>query len=178
MIYLSAGHHNADPGAVANGFKEADLTKELRDLIVVELTAANQKFILDKDWETNSQYQSRIKPGTGSVLLDLHFNAATPSATGTEVFVSNNANANSQAFAKELADVTAHVMGITNRGVKREIQTRHKRLGILHKGAGVAALAEVCFITNAKEMEKYQCAKKQLAKEYAKILIKYENLIP
>lgn len=177
MIYLSAGHHNTDPGAVANGFKEADLTKDLRDLIVAELTASNQKVILDKDWETNGQYQSRIKPGSGSVVLDLHFNAATPSATGTEVFVSNNANDNSLAFAKELADVTAYVMGISNRGVKREIQTRHKRLGILHVGAGISALAEVCFITNAAEMQKYQCAKKQLAKEYAKILIKYDAKI-
>ena len=177
MIYISAGHHDKDPGAVANGYKEADLTKELRNMISDVLTLRRYNHIMDKDYETNAQYQSRIKPGNASVLMDLHFNAASPSATGVEVFIASNATANSKAMANEVCEALSALMGIKNRGVKSEALSQHKKLGILHRGAGIACLVEVCFITNAKEMESYQCQKKWIAIKLADILIKYEDLI-
>lgn len=176
-VFPSAGHSNADPGAVANGFKEAELTKELRNMVAERLKAANHRFIADKDDERNRQYQGRIKPGNGSVLLDIHFNAGPPSATGTEVIVSNSANANSKAFAKELVDGASRILGIRNRGVKGERGSQHSRIGILHLGAGIAALAEVCFITNEQDIAAYQVNKERLADFYAKTLIKYDNVI-
>ena len=35
--FITAGHGGGDPGAVANGFREADLVRELRDMIVERL---------------------------------------------------------------------------------------------------------------------------------------------
>lgn len=176
-VFPSAGHSNADPGAVANGFKEGELTKELRNMVAERLKAANHRFITDNDNESNLQYQGRIKPGSGSVLLDFHFNAGPPSATGTEVIVSNVANDNSRLFARELVDGASRILGIRNRGVKGETGSQHSRIGILHLGAGIAALAEVCFITNERDLAAYQVNKERLADFYAKTLMKYDNIV-
>lgn len=179
MIYLSAGHHNNDPGAVANGKKESALTIEFRELVSRILSSKGYSHIKDKDNETNIQYQNRIKPGPGSVLLDIHFNAAGNStATGTEYIVSSTANQNSKNLAKELVDGTARILGIANRGVKSELQSRRGKLGILHQGAGISVLAEICFLTNKSDLEKYESKKNELASLVAELLIKYENLVP
>jgi len=178
MIYLSAGHHNADPGAVSGNYVERDLTKEMRDFINQSLPKG--QVINDKDFETNSVYQSRIKPGSGSVVLDLHFNAGPPTATGTEVYVNkadfNNKNSLSYKMATEICSVTSTILGIPNRGVKIESSSQHTRLGILNLGSGVSALWEICFISSVLNMQKYTECKKELSKKIAEILIKYDAL--
>lgn len=176
VIFPSAGHHDNDPGAVYNGVKEADKNKEFRNLLSKHL--GSHKHIMDKDWETNTQYQKRIKPGSGSVLLDIHFNAsANLSATGTEMIVANNASKLSIAMANELAEGTACILGVKNRGVKTEAQTARGKIGILNLGAGIAVLAELCFISNPSDMAKYEANKEELARFFAQILIKYDNMI-
>ncbi len=176
VVFPSAGHHNSDPGAVANGYKEADLTKELRNLISDELNKRGHKHIMDKDDETNRQYQGRIRPGSGSVILDIHFDAAQPSAGGTTVFIPTPEKAYDISFASRILDATCEILGTKNRGVRNERHSQHKRIGILHKGAGISALVEVCFITNKEDIAKYQAHKHELAKAYAEILIEYDNL--
>ena len=177
-IYPSAGHHNADAGAVANGYKEADLTKEARNIIAGHSKA--EDLIMDKDYETNRQYQSRIKPGDGSVLLDIHFNAGSPTAGGTECFVNDrdfqNKSSLSYKMASEICQLTAKVLGVNNRGVKSEKVSQHKRLGILNLGAGVSVLWEICFITSALDMQSYQMKKEELLKGVAEILKKYDDM--
>ncbi|CAM2904901.1 N-acetylmuramoyl-L-alanine amidase [Flavobacterium frigoris] len=178
VVFPIAGHHNADPGAVYNSIKEADKTKELRNLVSKYLTLKAHKHIMDNDAKTNRQLQSRIKPGSGSVLVDHHFNASlNPASTGVEVIVANTANANSKALAKELADGTARVLGIANRGVKTEKDTARGSIGILNLKAGIACLVEVCFLSNPNDMAKYELRKDELAKFYAQTYIKYDDLV-
>lgn len=180
MIFISAGHHEKDSGATYNGRREATETIKVRDSIVKFLDRYGYKSIKDKDNETNVQYQTRIKPGSGSVVFDIHFNAGPVSATGVEVFVNKGDFANkgslSYKMAMEIAEVTSKILGIKNRGVKSEQVSQHKRLGILNKGAGISALWEVCFITNKEDMYKYDKNFSILNEEIAKILMKYEDL--
>lgn len=177
VIFPSAGHHDKDPGAVYNGIKEADKTKEFRNLVSKYLELRNHPHIMDKDSETNGQYQNRIKPGSGSVLLDIHFNASSNvNATGTEMIVANNASKESIAMATELVEGTAKILGIANRGVKTEAQTARGKIGISNLGSGIAVLAELCFLSNFSDMQKYELYKYALACFYADTLIKYDNL--
>ena len=46
-IFLSAGHGGNDVGAVGNGYKEADLTIELRDLTLKYLKQLGAKVVID-----------------------------------------------------------------------------------------------------------------------------------
>ena len=65
-VFISAGHNpkgiKIDPGAVGNGFKEADLTVEFRDLVVSELKKLNlPKVICDNESERLSNISIELK---------------------------------------------------------------------------------------------------------------------
>lgn len=178
MIYLSAGHHDKDPGAVSGSYIERDLTKEMREFINLHLPKG--QVINDKDYEVNTQYQGRIKPGSGSVVLDVHFNSGSATATGTEVYVNKadfaNKNSLSYKMANEICVATSNILGIPNRGVKSEASSQHPRLGILNLGSGISALWEICFISNVLNMQRYTECKKELSLKIAEILLRYDAL--
>lgn len=178
-IYIPAGHSLKDPGAIGYGkIKEADLTIELRNLIAEELRALRAKFFMDYDHETLAQVIKRFKPGTGSVLFDIHFNAFNDvRSKGTEVIVKDNPNHMELAMAKEICAKISTVSNIYNRGAKTESQSHRGRLGILHTKAGISALGEICFITNPDDLRLYQAAKLTIAKDIAAILVKYDAMV-
>lgn len=184
MIFISAGHHfhqpKPDPGAIATHdgkqYKEAELAADLEERVCGILQQRGVKYITDRIDETLAGYIKRIQPGSGSVVLEIHFNASgAVTATGTETLVKTAASTHEWDMAKELSDGTAKILGIANRGVKSEAQSQHKRLAILHTGAGVSALTEVCFITNRNDIVTYLANVDKIAALYADVLIKYEN---
>lgn len=184
MIFISAGHHfqqpKPDPGAVATHdgkqYKEAELAADLEARVCKILDSKGVKYITDQNDETLAQYIKRIQPGSGSVVCEIHFNAARAvTATGTETLVKTAASTHEWDMAKELSDRTAKILGIANRGVKTEQQSHRGRLAILNTGAGVSALTEVCFITNRNDVVKYLANIDKIAALYADVLVKYEN---
>jgi N-acetylmuramoyl-L-alanine amidase len=180
MIYISAGHHydenGADPGAVRNGIKEADLTIEFRDLVCKQLDILGAKYITDKDTETLVEYISRIKPGSGSVLCEFHFNAGPASANGIEVIVKDGAGKPSYDLANEICNAGVKIVGLNNRGVKEEKDTARKRIGILRTAAGISILPELCFISSDKDMSKWNTYKLPFALQVAQILKRYDDM--
>jgi N-acetylmuramoyl-L-alanine amidase len=175
MIFASAGHHNTDPGAIANGYKESYLTQVFRNRIYEEIIIRGGNVILDKDYETLSQYLKRIQPGSGSVVCDLHFNASNdPEATGTEVFAANNPE--SIALATELSEAISKVLSIPNRGAKLQHQSNRSSLAILNTKAGISILPEICFMSNINDLTKFFTHQDLLAKIFACTLIYYDNL--
>lgn len=173
-IYLSAGHYDKDPGATANGYVERDLAIELRDLIVPKLSG--YRIITDKDSESLSQYLKRISPGDASVVVEIHFNAATPKATGTEVLVADGHNKISWDLADDLSTEIASTLCIPNRGVKTESDSHRGRLAFVRQ-PGACALIEVCFITNPSDMDKYEQHKEELADRIADVLKRYDDMV-
>lgn len=186
MIFKSAGHSmvkgkNYDPGAVGKiaGKKitEAEMTQEFENLVLAEITKKGFKYITDKPEESLGEYLRRIQTGSGSVVLESHFDAAvSSSATGTTVIVGSDADRLDKAFGKELVDTTASILGIKNRGVISEGQSARGRLGLMRK-EGIVALLEIGFISNPKDVEAYHKNKYKLAAAIADILIKYEKMI-
>ena len=59
-VFASAGHNpkgiKIDPGAVGNGYHEADLAVEFRDLVITALIAKGVKVIKDNDDERLGTY--------------------------------------------------------------------------------------------------------------------------
>ena len=181
MIFISAGHNpkgiKKDPGAIGNGFHEADLAVEFRNLVVQELLKRKVKVIIDNDDERLGAYLERIKTGSGSVVLEFHFDAAaSPLATGTTSLIGNDADRLDKAFAKELVETCSLVLGIKNRGVLSESGSHRGSLGLMRE-QGIVSLLELCFISNANDLRKYELNKKQLALKIAEIVERYENLI-
>ena len=125
----------------------------------------------------NTQYQNRIRYISGKVILDIHLNAGPASANGSEVIISKNASSMSKDFANEILLVTCKTLNTRNRGLLTEDKTPRQRLGILNM-SGLAALVEVCFISNKAEMETLMSPGviDALGCEYADIMIKYDKL--
>lgn len=175
-IYISAGHSNVlsrDRGATGNGFIEGELAVEQRDLIKKELIKLGVTPIVDGDNTILSQSINFFKNLTSSdsIVLDLHYNAATPQATGVEVLIPSKNTQFEKELAKEITDKISDVLGIKNRGVKTEAQSHHGRLGWMRL-TGENILVETCFISNKNDMQRYQENKCVLAKEIALILYK------
>lgn len=179
-IFLSAGHHFApgkpDPGAIGNGYKESELTRELRGLIANEINYLGGLVILDKDTETLGEYIKRIQPGSGSVVCEIHFNAsASASASGTECIFKQGADLDNRQLAGAISGAIARICGIMDRGAKDETSSHRGRLAILHTAAGLSCLPEICFISNKEDMAKYQANKRQVARGIAQILVEYDK---
>lgn len=183
MIFISAGHNSKsktikqDPGATANGLKEGDLTIEFRDLVKRELDLLGARYISDSEEENLSMYLKRIQTGNGSVVVEYHFDAAAPTATGCTALVEEEADRLDRAFAKELVDTTASILGIRNRGTISEADSHRGRLGLMRED-GIICLLELGFITNPEDIQRYNLKKVELAKAHAAIIVKYEKIIP
>ena len=178
-IYVSAGHSNKvgkDRGASGNGFIEGELTVEQRDLIVKELKKLGAKIVVDDNDSILAQTIAFFKNKTTKdcILVDLHWNAATPQATGTEVLVPATPTKFETDLATDLSKVIANTLGIKNRGVKTELQSARKSLGWMRL-TGENVLIETCFISNKNDMESYQKNKEELAKRIAIVLFEYAN---
>lgn len=181
-IFIGAGHSNKvgkDRGAVGNGYIEGELAVELRDLIVSELKKMGIAPIIDENQNILSETITKFKNITSpnSIVLDIHWNAATPKATGTEVLIPKEFTTFEKTLAEKIALTISETLGIVkrgNNGVKTEAESHHGRLGWMRLN-GENILLEVCFISNESDMIKYQKSKKTLALNIAKILYEYSQ---
>ena len=165
-ILLIAGHGAGDPGATGNGYKEAELTRELVRLIHEALS--------DYEVDTTIYNQGHnafeeAKKGALNVrgynyVFELHFNYyKEESAHGSEIFVTNTEEGTSVELGI-MDNLKKYFTLRGDKGVNREnflvIQTA--------KLQGVSsALLEVCFISNKNDMKVYKENKNDIAEEIA-----------
>jgi N-acetylmuramoyl-L-alanine amidase len=177
-LFIIAGHSaTTDPGATStvNGrnYREANLAIEFRDLVITECRKLGLEPITDANNNALTQTLAWLKGlvfRPDSIMMDIHWNAASPSANGTEVIIPDNATQKERDLANDLLDVMSKYW--RRRRVLRESETPRKRLGIFRPNME-QALIEVCFITNASDMTTYERVKGNLAKEVAEILHKH-----
>lgn len=162
-VYLIAGHHSNDPGAVSRHpelggtITEAELTQELRDLVFHYFVAHNKLVpIKDNDQHTLQQVLNEINRNItkDDVLVDIHFNAFNGSATGVEVLIPTINSNVERSLATTICERLSDIMKIRNRGLRTEAQTPRGRIAILH-GVGHRVLIEVCFKDNPSDMRAY-----------------------
>ena len=162
-ILLIAGHGDGDPGAIGNGYREADLTREvvrrLKPLIPCTFDIADTS----RNWfewlGTHSYDFTKY-----DYVLEIHFNSG--GGYGTEIFVttSEKSTAVESAVLNELASA-----GLRNRGLKR------KNFRVISRVAAQdvsAALLEVCFIDSASDMTLWMLKSGDLIKAIADGIIK------
>lgn len=158
-ILLVAGHGQGDVGAVGNGFKEADLTREFVNLLVPHLkwNASAQIDVYD-----TSKDMFRNNPLNGyDEVIEFHFNAASPAAHGTEILISKGTKPDSI----DDAILGALSKYFTNRGFKYRNDLKNMNH---YASKGVAyRLVEICFISNSNDMAIYNNNKDAIAREMA-----------
>lgn len=174
MIFLLAGHHSHDIGAVGNGFIEAKETIRVRNRVSELLRAKGVDVWNDKDnWNLQTVINEISKSSKPSdIVCDIHFNAGPESATGCEVFVPNEAVKTELLLANDLCLCISKTLNIRNRGVKRESDSQHRRLGMM-RPSGVNVLIEVCFISNSFDMKSYNENFETMCNSVASVLLKH-----
>lgn len=175
-IFTISGHSLKQGGASFNGLKEELLSIKDKEILLKHLEFQSKytdlKINSDDDSDSLQTVINKVKKQAekDDLLLDIHYNSATPKATGVEAFVKIGASETSRRTAERIVEVFSKMLGIPNRGVKLENQSQHSRLGILH-ATDHAVLLEVGFITNKGDMEKVEEFRERLWIAVANILI-------
>lgn len=177
-ILIIPGHGNGDPGAVGNGYREADLTRQMAVLIKNELakyctvTIANTA----ENW-----YRKIIKYGEYfnfkpyDYVLEIHLNSsagtnADGKTTGTEIYVTREEN---RVIVEEKIVANIAKLGFKNRGVKRK---NFDLINYIKKQGVSSALLEVCFINDADDMKLYKAKSHAIAEAVAEGIAEGFNL--
>jgi N-acetylmuramoyl-L-alanine amidase len=166
-ILLIAGHGNGDPGAVALGRREADLTRELVALIYTRLSKYASVDVFDTAKNMFKYLQSNsFNFKKYNYVLEVHFNAFNGAAHGTEILVhtSEAGVGVENAILKNIAD-----LGFKNRGVKRRsdllVMNTCKKQHTSH------ALLETCFIDNDTDISRYVVNRNKVADAIVKGIV-------
>jgi N-acetylmuramoyl-L-alanine amidase len=142
-----------DPGAVSNGIREADIAlawgNEIRAILRARKIPVIRTRVDNLDPAPIGQRARIAKDYGGTIMLSLHCNASSGTASGTETFYRGDSN---KAFAMRLNQAVASAIGTRNRGSKTESQSQHKRLAVM--SFQPCFLIEIGFIDNAGDRAK------------------------
>ena len=158
---ISAGHGGTDPGACANGYREADVALELRDLVAKHLTELRHTARTDGGAGVNWTLAQALKliPGT-ALAVELHCNAAAnPAATGVEVIALPQHKAIAQLLARAIAAETGQRLRGQG-GWIDQTQSARGRLAFVNAGG---LIVELVFISNPGDMQRFMAAKDRVA---------------
>lgn len=157
-ILLIAGHGDGDPGAVGNGYKEADLTRDAVTMLQKKLSKVASITVFD----FNKNMYKYLKSGKTfpfknfDYVIEIHLNShPRKDANGCEILVHETEKGVS-VEEKILENMKA--LGFTNRGViprndLKVMNTVKKVHGVSH------TLIEICFISNEADMHRYMSNK-------------------
>lgn len=161
-ILLISGHGDGDPGAMGNGYKEADLVREIVPILRDKLTPYADVTVFDMSKNPYKYLKSNsFNFKEYDYVLEVHFNAFKKEATGNgktkgvEILV----HPTEKGVGVENAILSNIVaLGFTNRGIKRP--TDLQNMNICKGKQGVSyALIEVCFIDDVDDMALYNAKK-------------------
>lgn len=139
IIILDPGHGMAnrragiyDPGACAAGWQEADVAmawvNELRDILRARKVAVVRTRVDAKDPAPVGQRAAIAKRYKGDIMLSIHCNAATGSASGTETFYRGEEH---KPLAARINLAVCTALDTLGRGVKTESASQHARLAVM-----------------------------------------------
>lgn len=165
-LYISAGHSDVQPGAVANGKQENKVVLEFRDLVANELRKLDCIFGTDGvEGQNLTLNESANTAKNYDLAVEFHLNAGPATATGVETLSAPK----DYALCNEICSIISDSLNIKNRGAKPEDSGQHKRLAFVQAGG---IIVELFFITNKQDLSKYEQNKLKLAKEVADVLYK------
>lgn len=157
-VLLIAGHggNPYDPGAIGNGYKEAELARQFVKEIASELSQWANVTIFDMDCDLYKYLKSRRYDFTKyDYCLEVHFNAGIAytavngKTTGTEILIHPNRK---QSMAFESAVLkNFEILGMTNRKIKP--RTNLLTLNTAQRQGAYYSLLETCFIDDPDDMK-------------------------
>lgn len=173
MKYLiSAGHSATDPGACANGYTEAGIALEMRELVATRLIEMRHTVLQDGAAGENLPLRAALSLVKGTDLaVELHCNAAANlQATGVEVIAPLHLKIVAQRIARAIAAETGQRLR-GELGWIDQAQSHHGRLAFVQAGG---LIVEMVFITNLGDLNTFLQAKERVAMAMAGSICAYE----
>ena len=164
-ILLSAGHSNTDPGAVAQGRREADIAVEFRNMVAFYLMRDGVPHVTDGKGTDNYPLKEAAKMAAlHDFAIEFHCNAAAShKAGGAEVL----AGKDDMGLAAKLSEAIATALKIPNRGAKPENAGQHHRLAFVQAGG---VIVELFFLTSPTDLKAYYDRKWLAAQAVAEVM--------
>lgn len=165
-LAVCAGHSDTDPGAMANGYTEAEIVLPFRQAVAFCLKQRGLKFETDGEHQENQPLPEAVKVAErNDVAVEFHCNAvASPQASGCEVL----SLPDNMELGGRLSRAVAKTLGITDRGAKPDDAGAHSRLAFARAGGLVV---ELFFLTNPQDLERFLDHRMAVAEEVAKVLL-------
>ena len=121
-VYVGIGHGGSDPGAVANGFKEKDLTLSIGKYCNERLKQYGIETKISRTADIDSSINSKVAASNSfgaDVCMDIHINAG--GGDGSEVYYSHT-SANGKKLAQSIVSAMSAI-GQNTRGIKTKLDS-------------------------------------------------------
>lgn len=170
-LYLISGHGAGDSGAVGNGYKEANVTREISSRL--KALGGPQVVELDKsiDWYASGRVNADLKRLVGNnPVLEIHLDSAGASARGGHVIIK-------EGYKPDAYDSTLAVFLKSFFPGRASVIVQRSNLANVNRAATHNInyrLMECCFITNSEDMHKLTSK----MDDFCKGVLKAFNIIP
>ncbi len=150
IIIVDAGHGGKDPGAVANGVREKDVTLAVAQKVGLKLQEYGGRVIMTRNSDTFIELDNRAAAAErykADLLVSIHADYIDRSNIyGATVLVGERASQNSKQIAQSIHNALVAV-GIESRGV------RAQGLRVCDGHSRPAVLVETGFLSNYQEAQ-------------------------
>ena len=152
-VYVGIGHGGSDPGAVANGFKEKDLTLSIGKYCNERLKQYGIETKISRTTDIDSSINSKVAASNAfgaDVCMDIHINAG--GGDGSEVYYSH-VSPNGKKLAQLIVDAMSAI-GQNTRGIKTKLDSNgNDYFGMIRMTDAPAVLVECAFIDNKTDIQ-------------------------
>lgn len=152
-VFIGVGHGGKDPGAVANGLKEANLNLDVAKACRDTLKNHGVTVQLSRDNDASENLAQRIKECKAfnpDLAVDIHFNAG--GGDGAEVYHAKK-DKSDDAFAKNVLDELIKI-GQNSRGLKtKTTSSGTDYFGFVRQIPCPSVLIECAFIDNKNDIK-------------------------
>lgn len=161
-VFIGVGHGGSDPGAVANGFNEADLNLSIALACHAELTRHGVTVQMSRTKDEDDKLSEEIRECNAfdpDLALDIHNNAG--GGDGAEVYHSYKGGTGKILAQNVLDEITA--IGQNSRGLKtRKNSSGKDYYGFIRSTNAPAVIVECAFV-DTKDVKIIDIAEEQAA---------------
>ena len=160
-VFIGVGHGGKDPGAVANGFKEADLNLNIALACRDELERHGVTVLMSRTKDENDDVNEEIRECNAfdpDLALDIHTNAG--GGDGAEAYHSIVVGEGKELAQDILVEIAA--IGQNSRGAKiRKNASGTDYYAFIRNTKAPAVIVETAFIDTKKDIEIIDTAEEQ-----------------
>ena len=150
-VFLAIGHGGKDPGAVANGLREADINLAMGIAAQAELVRHGVVVLMSRTSDVNDPLEDEIREANAfepDLVVGLHNNAG--GGNGWEAYVPTNRFGTSSKALAEAIEKEVKALGQNSRGIKTRLNAMGADyFGLLREVAATVVLLEGAFLDSS-----------------------------